>query len=556
MFTTALTNIDSYKLGHADQYPMNTEFVYSNFTPRSLHHFKYTKESGNCIVWVGITGFLMQFNKLWNETFFQMPWEDVEHELQVFIPFVGPNGLNVQRFKDLHDLGYLPLKIKSLPEGALVPAKVPVLTIVNTHPKFGWLVNFVETWLSAEPWKAPTAATTAYAYRRILNRYVKETGGSKEFSDWQIHDFSARGMSGMLDAASAGFGHLVCSLGTDNLPAVNYARKLYKGDKTFIGGSVPATEHSVMCAGGMETEIETFSRLMDIYPSGVVSIVSDTWNLWNVIGVDGSLAMRLKNKILSRIPDSLGLAKVVFRPDSGNPVHILAGYRITKAEEEYQQATTFDELQRAPYFLYDVLDGDTEVVEMEGRFYKTFIKDYDYDEQPLTAGFIEISESEALGALRCLERTFGATVNLEGYKTLNQRVGLIYGDSITPAICEEVLSRFKEMGFASDNVVFGVGSYTYQYCTRDTLGFAMKATNVIINGQSMELFKDPITDKGYKKSANGLLRVEGTSGNYKLIDQVSAEEELGGELETVFLNSAIMKAATLQEIRERIASDF
>jgi nicotinamide phosphoribosyltransferase len=245
-----------------------------------------------------------------------------------------------------------------------------------------------------------------------------------------------------------------------------------------------------MCAGGMDTEVETFRRLITEYPSGVLSIVSDTWDFWNVIT---NTAKELKQQILDRTPDSLGLAKVVFRPDSGDPVKIICGDPAAK----------------------------------EGS-------------------------PEQKGAVECLAEIFGTTTNDKGYKTLNQRVGLIYGDSITLQRANEILQQLANKGYASDNIVFGIGSYTFQYNTRDTFGFAMKATYVEVNGQGLPIFKAPKTDSGMKKSAKGLLRVTGTSGNFKLDNLVSKEEANSGELQLVYKDGKIIKSESFADIRARL----
>lgn len=494
---TAITSADSYKLGHAEQYPPLTQRVYSNFTPRSEYHFNVPEQyKDGKIVWFGLQLFLLELKEIWQKTFFDQPKEEVLAEAASFYaPFCGPNGYNTDRLAELHDLGYLPLKIKALPEGVRVPIGVPVLTITNTQDAFFWLPNYLEAWMSSELWKSCTSATTSFVYRKIINRYSELTGGFDGFIQWQGHDFSVRGMSGINDAAKSGAGHLLSFTGTDNLPAVKLINDCYRGKETFVGGSVPATEHSVMCAGGKESEIETFRRLLATYPSGVVSIVSDTWDFWNVVGDDTCLAAQLKDVILARVPDQFGLAKTVFRPDSGDPVKIICG----DAEAE---------------------DGS----------------------------------SEFKGAVECLWDIFGGTVNEKGYKTLNQRVGLIYGDSITPARCEAILALLMEKGFASDNIVFGIGSYTFQYQTRDTLGFAMKATNVVIDNVSQAIFKDPKTDSGTKKSAKGLLQVEARDGTFILHNDVSEIEEQGGAFVTVFENGAILVNDSFEEIRGRLAA--
>ena len=142
-----------------------------------------------------------------------------------------------------------------------------------------------------------------------------------------------------------------------------------------------------------------------------------------------------------------------------------------------------------------------------------------------------------LGVIELLWDTFGGYVNEKGYKVLNPKVGAIYGDSITLERAEEICKRLIAKGFSIQNIVFGIGSYTYQMVTRDTYGFAMKATYCEVNGEPRELFKDPITKgNAIKKSAKGLLKVcydEETCG-LVLVDQCDWENEKRGVLKTVF----------------------
>ena len=284
-------------------------------------------------------------------------------------------------------------------------------------------------------------------------------------------------------------------------------------------------------------EFGTIKRLLDIYPSGVVSIVSDSFDFWSVIT---RIAPRLKDKILSRTPDDLGLAKVVFRPDSGDPVKILTGYRVAEVSSTESQ----HEMSQAE------LGGYEAVYDKSSGKYYTF-EPY-YDEWAAKYSLKELSVAEAKGAVECLDYIFGSTENSLGFRTLNPRVGLIYGDSITLGRAEEILERLAHKGYASDNVVFGIGSYTFQYTTRDTLGFAMKATYVEINGEGQAIFKDPKTDDGTKKSARGLLRVDRVGTDFVLRNNVSVEEERGGELTTVFLNGKIVREESFSDIRSRL----
>ena len=165
-----------------------------------------------------------------------------------------------------------------------------------------------------------------------------------------------------------------------------------------------------------------------------------------------------------------------------------------------------------------------------------------------------MQEVEVKGAVECLWDIFNGTTNEAGFRTLNQRVGLIYGDSITPQRCDAILSGLMKKGFAADNIVFGIGSFTFQYQTRDSLGLAMKATYVIVQGIGTPIFKDPKTDNGTKKSAKGLLKVILEDGNYKLLNDVTVEEEDQGELKVVFNDGEIISNEKIAEIRERLAN--
>jgi len=488
-----LNAIDFYKADHRRQYPVGTEYVYANFTPRSSRLAKMLPDFDDKVVFFGLQGFIKHFLiDTWNEGFFQQPKDKVVAAYKRRMDSsLGEGAVPVHHIEALHDLGYLPLRIKALPEGSRVNMRVPMLTVINTDSRFFWLTNYIETVLSAELWKSCTTATIAYEYKRLLTQYAVKTGAPLDFVPVQGHDFSSRGMSGIYDAAQSGVGHLTSFIGTDSVASIDYAEEYYNATGV-IGVSVPATEHSVMCMGTENSELETFKRLIcELYPSGVVSIVSDTWDFWRVIT---EFTVALKPEILARQPNALGLAKLVFRPDSGDPVKIICG------------------------------DPDAEV---GSPAYK--------------------------GAVECLWEVFGGTTTDQGYKVLNERVGLIYGDSITLDRAQRILEGLEAKGFASNNLVFGIGSFTYNYLTRDTFGFAVKATWGQVNGVGRELFKDPITDSGVKKSAKGLLRIEESENGFTLFDEQTAEQEQGGALKTVFENGKLQYECTLDQIRERLS---
>lgn len=540
-------SLDSYKVGHYAQYPKGTTLVYSNMTARSATHANMPASFDNKVVFFGLQGFILDFLiHDWNVGFFGRPKAEVMAEYKRRIDnFLGPDAITFDHIAALHDLGYLPLCIKALPEGSRVDIKVPFLTVYNTLPEFFWLTNYIETVLSDELWKPCTVATITYEYRRLLNAYVEATGSDALFADWQIHDFSMRGMSNRYDAASSGAAHLLSSYGTDTLPAIDYLEDFYGADvtKELVAGSVPATEHSVMCMGGAgEAEIETFRRLItEVYPSGIVSIVSDTWDFWKVIT---EYARTLRPEILARKENALGQAKVVFRPDSGDPVKIVAGLTVFELTgEDYDDYHTIEDMQ-------------PDCVKIGGRHYN-YETDCDDDGYGCRYNYRVtlldvIPEHVVKGAVECLYDIFGGDVNAKGFKTLNQRVGVIYGDSITLSRADAILKRLMDKGFSAANIVFGVGSYTYQYITRDTFGMAMKATFGVVNGEDREIFKDPATGDGVKKSAKGLLRVEKIDGKFVLFDQQDWESETQGDMYTVFYNGKLIYKQTLSDIRARL----
>jgi len=160
--------------------------------------------------------------------------------------------------------------------------------------------------------------------------------------------------------------------------------------------------------------------------------------------------------------------------------------------------------------------------------------------------------SKNKGVVELLWDIFGGSINAQGYKVLDPHIGAIYGDSITTERAENICQRLHQKGFASTNVVLGIGSFTYQFNTRDTFGFAMKATSVVVNGERREIFKDPITDDGVKKSAKGLVKVGQKDGTYLLIDQVDELEEKTGALQCIYENGKFIHEVTLQEVRERL----
>ncbi|MDU0074872.1 nicotinate phosphoribosyltransferase [Bacillus sp. IS1] len=487
--TPATLLADFYKLSHREQYPEKTESVYSTLTPRSNIFFPRADK----IIVFGVQGFVKKYLiEYFNNHFFRRPKQEIVNEyMRIVKNALGKENPDTNHIEELHDLGYLPIKIRALKEGSRVPMRVPVLTIENTDKRFFWLTNYLETILSTETWQPMTSATIAYQYKKILDKYALKTVGDTEAVGFQGHDFSMRGMSSLESAQTSGAGHLLSFNGTDTIPAITYLEEYYDADveKELVGSSISATEHSVMCSYGDENEFDLFKHLMtSVYPSGFFSVVSDTWDFWKVIG---EYLPKLKKEVMNRE------GKVVIRPDSGDPVLILIGDP----------------------------NGETEL--------------------------------ERKGLIECLWDIFGGTMTRKGYKLLDSHIGAIYGDSITLDRCERIVEGLEAKGFASVNVVFGIGSYTYQYNTRDTFGFAVKATHAIVDGEERMLFKNPKTDDGTKRSQRGRVAVINENDELTLIDGLTiqaynSEFKNQDQMEDVFIDGKLVRDQSLQDIRKRI----
>ncbi|QNO00208.1 nicotinamide phosphoribosyltransferase [Pseudomonas phage phiPsa315] len=594
MFFEMMFATDGYKLGHGPMYRRGTTTVGSNLTPRTdkIHMRNCTMFYDGKLVWVGGQAAVQELHEAWEASFFKQPKAVVIAEYEEFLQgYLGRDLPTSAQMAALHDLGYLPLEFRSLPEGSLVPMGIPVLTITNTLDAFYWLVNYHETPLSCSTWKTATNATIAREYRKICEHYTKVTGCYDAFTvSVMCHDFSMRGMSGIEDAARSGVGHLTQFVGTDTLPAIRHAKKYY--DATgLIGISVPATEHAVTSnnilsilkeleegtyAFASEEQTQIFVNMMvagedlrliaevmfvydlitRIVPTGIVSNVSDTYDFWGMLSRGYPY---LKEVIMRRDPLGLQPGKLVVRPDSGDPVTVICGMRPVRGEDG--KAIDF-ESEEAAYDWLEVEDRireqkDRDCIKIAGVFYGFEANVYDdYTEGCGIDMDVTYAYEVVAGAIRTLWKTFGGTITDTGHKLLDSHIGLIYGDSITTKRALEILMRLEEQGYAAANVVFGVGSYTYQCNTRDTFGFAVKATNSIINGEEVAIYKDPKTDSK-KKSAKGRLLVtrdvELDGWPLVLEDNVSAERENDpDQLLTVFYRDGVfLKRVTLDEIRDR-----
>lgn len=801
--------IDGYKCDHRRQYPEGTEIVFSNFTPR-----KSRVDGVEEVVFFGLQYFVEEYLvKQWNEGFFDRKKEEVVKEYSDFLEeYLGPNNVGTEHIEALHDLGYLPIRIRAVPEGTLVPMRVPVLTIVNTHPEFFWLTNYLETIISSVLWKPITSATTAFQYRKEFERHAEKTGYDKSFIGFQGHDFSFRGMSGLEDVVMSGAGHLLSFVGTDSIPAIQFAKEYYNAGKNneMTGCSVPAcyddkteiltdegwklfkdlNKNELVAQYNSDKTIEFVKPLEyfeDPYNGKMIQFSSDGHKYVDVVVTPNHRMVREKNNKIEFFEagdfsyknrkgyshrsnilvggnvevgeglSSLDKLKIAFQADGSFPSHkddynnkrgkgfpirfslkkerkkkrliqlceesncsysckqYKNGYYsfwINVQEEfvkdfswvkinnmSYNQCYEFiSELQfwggylknncivyssinknnidivqavaslcgcKTHYNCYDyirddgynrktlhsviinlnknwikgtkvtrkeidydgfvycvsvpskmlivrrnnkvIVSGNTEHSVMcagskEGEFetFKRLITETypngivsivsdSWDFWKVMTEYLPALKDDILardgrtvirpdsgnpidiicgtadenynlgspahkGAYEILWETFGGTLNDKGYKELNPKIGLIYGDSITTWRQQEILRRLEEKGFSASNLVLGIGSFTYEYVTRDTFGFAMKATWAQINGKGHEIFKDPVTDSGMKKSAKGLLKVvKGDDGRLELIDQTDGNL-IGDEMRDVFVDGVLISENTqsFEEIRNRL----
>lgn len=459
---------DVYKQGHMQQYPEGTTKVYSYLTARSDKKIPFT-------VFFGLQYYIKEYLMK------PVTQEDVAEAVFYRNQILGSCPQDVtQKWSKLAELGHIPLEIKAVEEGSIMPCKNVLMTVTNTHPDFYWLVGYAES-LLLKVWNTITVASYSKKLHNLTSAFARDTSDSEFLVPFLVHDFGYRGVSSEETAALSGAAHLVNFLGTDTIPAVKFVHDYYAPKtKDPIGLSVPASEHSVMCAFGKENEIDAFKHMLNLYPSGIVSIVSDTYNLWNVLT---NFATQLKPSILERD------GKVVFRPDSGDPELIICGN---------PNAT--------------------------------------------------LGTPEFKGAIRLLDEAFGSTVNSKGYRELSPKVGLIYGDGMYFERYERILTKLKEMKYATTNLVIGVGGLLLQQHSRDDQGFAFKATYCEINGEEREIVKDPITDHG-KKSHKGLMMLTEKNGVYMTTDQCTAEQEKEGLLQTVFKDGKLIKEYSIEQVR-------
>lgn len=515
---------DGYKIGHKEMLAKGTTRLYGTWIPRSTKH---APKGISKIVSFGHQMAWKYIHDAFEDHFFNRDLREViEHHLkseseehrkdakktllrfkEVCVSSFGKDmnlylGMEYddKHFGELWDLGYLPIKVKALPEGIETLPNIPHMTFINTVDGFAWLTLYLETIVSALAWKSSTSATIALQYRRNVEKWINKTDPNQSFLiPFMCHDFSARGLNPH-DMISSGLGHATSFRGSDTLAVIPAARYYYNepNDEVCIN-SVNASEHSVSTTMIFTVgEQEMLEDWMKIFPTGILSVVSDTFDLWKLIT---EYLPNLKEQIMGRD------GKLVIRPDSGDPVDIICGEQIPTGE-------------------------------WLGK----------WNDLPKAKGVIEL-----------LWDIFGGTINEQGFKVLDPHIGAIYGDSITIDRQVQIYERLAAKGFASTNIVLGVGSFTYQFNTRDTFGFAAKGAWFEVKDEEgsateFNIYKDPVTDDGTKKSLKGLQAVfkDRDTGEYYVKGECSWKDEDNGCLQIIYEDGKFYNQTTLTEIRKRI----
>lgn len=455
MQTSILLNSDSYKYSQFNQYPEGTEYIYSYIESRG-GKFDET-------VFFGLQAFIQEYLTK------PITMDMIDEAEAIILAHGEPfNREGWEYILEVHD-GYLPVEIKAVPEGTVVPVKNILASIINTDPKCAWLTSFLETALLRAVWYPTTVATNSREIKKVILDALERTGIPSDIA-FKLHDFGARGVSSLESAGIGGAAHLVNFQGTDTVEALLFARRYYNAD--MAGFSVPAMEHSTVTSWGRENEVLAYRNMVkkNGKSGGIVSAVSDSYDIFEACRLWGT---ELKQDILD------SGATLVVRPDSGHPAAVV------------------------------------------------------------------------LRCLQILEQHFGYTINDKGFKVLNN-VRVLQGDGVNIQSIGDILDTIITKGFSADNVVFGQGGALLQIVNRDDQKFAMKCSAARINGKWVEVYKDPVTDKG-KRSKRGMLKLGRTAcGHFFTVQSNERDfDYIQDELKTVFIEGNMAKTQTLDDIRQR-----
>ena len=453
-----LLNTDSYKVSMFKQYPAGTTGVYSYIESRGGRYDR--------TVMFGLQAFIKEY------LLDPITQADIDVADEILTAHGEPfNRAGWQYILDTHK-GYLPVVIRAVPEGTVVPVKNVLATIENTDPECFWLTTYLETALLRAVWYPTTVATQSYTIKQVIADFLEKTGDPSTI-DFKLHDFGARGVSSMESAGIGGAAHLVNFMGSDTITGVLYAREYYNAG--IAGFSIPAAEHSTITSWGRDNEVKAYDNMLTQFakPGSIVAVVSDSYDVFNA--ASKLWGEELKEKVIA------SGATVVIRPDSGDP------------------------------------------------------------------------ETVCRRLVQILHEKFGAVKNSKGFFVLNN-VRLIQGDGVNEQSIRSILGSFMAYGYSADNIAFGMGGALLQQVDRDTQKFAMKCSSAQINGEWVDVQKDPVTDSG-KKSKAGRVTLWKSGGEFASGVRPPSgwtDKGFGGwseALVTVFRDGQLISEFSFDEVR-------
>lgn len=511
---------DYYKIAHPFMQPPGMQTVYSTWTARSYKHHEDCPKTVIFGHQYTIKEFMVDF---WRENFFLQPLDELEQEYKEMMEqSFNPIYASFDKFAALHDLGYLPIEIWGVPEGTLLPVGIPDHVIFNTHPDFAWLPQYLEDIWSANNWMPSTSATTAYYRRKLLEPYVLKTCDDPSTLDHMCGDFSLRGHTSLYAGVISGAAHMLSFDRTATVGANKIIQQCYN-DECSYGMGTPSLEHSVVEQGVAWFKHRIANGDIPDYASPYINKAMEVGN-WeiNLIAEMGFMLYLMNEvqttgvmtyvsdtydywgvitKILPMIKDFI-LSRngcLSIRPDSGDP--------------------------------YSIICGDV-----------------------CAPG----GSPEKIGTLSILLDIFGYETNNKGYDVLPPQIRMIYGDAITSDITLRVCKWCDMNKVSLSNICFGIGAFTYQYVTRDTRGYAIKATDCVHKDfGEMPIYKQPKTDP-WKKSVKGCVAVVKINGEYKCIDKLTLDEACnypGNIMVPKMKNGKMMNQEMFTEIKKRLLKE-
>jgi nicotinamide phosphoribosyltransferase len=294
-----ILNTDSYKVSMFKQYPAGTTGVYSYIESRGGRYDR--------TVFFGLQAFIKEY------LLEPITQSDIDIADEILTAHGEPfNRAGWQYILDKHR-GYLPVVIRAVPEGTVVPVKNVLATIENTDPECYWLTTWLETALLRAVWYGTTVATQSYTIKQVILDYLERTGDPTTI-DFKLHDFGARGVSSLESAGIGGAAHLVNFMGSDTISGVLFAREYYSAG--IAGFSIPAAEHSTITSWGRDGEVDAYRNILNNFakPGSIVAIVSDSYDIYNA--AENLWGGELRQQVID------SGATVVIRPDSGDPVEV------------------------------------------------------------------------------------------------------------------------------------------------------------------------------------------------------------------------------------------